>query len=68
METDLKSLKLLDQIIDFEESLDRKHKQAAVANSEASKSIGESWTVHHLKNLKELMALEHAQSNDNRPK
>ena len=65
-EDNLRSLKLLDQIIDFEEWLDNKHKRAAIANHNASQSIGESWTLEHLKNLKELMILEHAEGNDNR--
>jgi hypothetical protein len=68
MKDNLKSLKLLDQIIDFEEWLDRKHKQAAIEKHNASQSVGESWTLQHLKNLKELIITEHAKGNDNRPR
>ena len=67
MESELKSLKLLDQIINFEKWLDEKQKIAAVENHKSSQAVGESWTVHHLKNLRELIILEHAQSDDNRP-
>ena len=67
-EYNLKSLELLDQILDFERWLDNKHKQAAIASNKASQSVGESWTLQHLKNLKELIIIEHAESDDNRPK
>ena len=66
MKNRLRSLELLDQIIDFEKLLDKKHKEVAIANHKASQSIGESWTVHHLKNLRELIILEHVESGNNR--
>ena len=64
---DLKSLKLLEEIIKFEKWLDKKQKEAAVLNNEASKAVGESWTVHHLSRLRELIIEEHAESDNNRP-
>ena len=62
----LRSLELLDQIIDFEKLLDNKRREEAIANHKASQSVGEGWTVHHLKNLRELIILEHAESDNDR--
>ena len=67
MEADLKSVKLLDQIIQFEKWLDKKQKEAAVLDNKCSQAIGESWTVNHLARLRELIIQEHAESDHNRP-
>ena len=53
-----RALKLLDQIIEEEEINDKEFKKE-MANSSSVKeweqSIGESWTLFHLKRLKELL-------------
>lgn len=64
-----KSLELLDQIIDFAEQVDLKDKKEAIAKNKASQSVGESWFVFNLKNLRELIILENknVKSGDDRP-
>ncbi len=53
-----RALKLLDQIIEEEEINDKEFKKN-MANSSSVKeweqSVGESWTLFHLKRLKELL-------------
>jgi hypothetical protein len=53
-----RALKLLDQIIEEEEINDKEFKEK-MANASSVKeweqSIGESWTLFHLKRLKELL-------------
>ncbi|MAH45251.1 hypothetical protein CMI37_05445 [Candidatus Pacearchaeota archaeon] len=66
MGTDLKSIKLLDQILEFEKWIDKQQREAAVLNNKSSQAIGESWTVHHLASLRELIIQEHAESDYNR--
>jgi hypothetical protein len=60
-----RSIKLLDQIIEAAELTDLKHKQNNIKNK-ASRTVGESWMVYHLKLLKESLQEENAQSQDNR--
>ena len=63
-----KPLELLDQIIDFAEQADLRHKRESIAKNNASQSVGESWFVFNLKNLRELIVLESdATSGDNSP-
>mgnify|MGYP001165012150 FL=1 len=50
-----KILILLDQIIEHEKQVDRRHKAAAIVNHKASQSLGEGFTLFHLKALKELI-------------
>jgi hypothetical protein len=50
-----KILILLDQMIEHEEDVDKKHKAAAIAAHKACQSIGEGWTLFHLKALRELI-------------
>jgi hypothetical protein len=52
------SLRLLDQIIEKVELEDLEYKQKMIKEHKASKSIGESWTLFHLKQLKSLMEEE----------
>ena len=52
------SLKLLDQIIEKVELEDLEYKQKMIKEHKASKSIGESWTLFHLKQLKNLIKEE----------
>jgi hypothetical protein len=63
----LRSLELLDQIIEFEKLIDQEQKKMAMQKHKSSQTVGESWAVHHLKILRELIILEHAESGDNRP-
>ena len=63
-----KSLDLLDQIILEAKRIDLNNKREAIARHKASESIGESWLVHHLSSLKELIISENASSRDNRLK
>lgn len=52
------ALKLLDQLIEFAEIEDHKHKNQAIANHQAEKAVGESWMIHHLRLLKKLLEEE----------
>ena len=45
--------KLLDQIIEYAIIIDERGKEKA-KNGQAEQAIGESWMVHHLKELKKL--------------
>lgn len=49
------SLRLLDQIIEVATEEDRIYKEKAISRSNATQSVGESWTCFHLKRLKELL-------------
>ena len=64
-----KSLDLLDQIIEIAERRDLENKKQMIREHKSSKAVGESWDLHHLKLLKELIILEDAnvKSGDNRP-
>ena len=53
------SLKLLNQIIEKAEIEDLEYKRKMIEKHKASKSIGESWMLFHLKQLKELVEREH---------
>ena len=53
------SLKLLNQIIEKAEIEDLEYKREMLEKHKASKSIGESWMLFHLKQLKELVEKEH---------
>ena len=55
MEDKEKILKLLEQIIEKAEADDLKDKAKMLAKGKGSRAIGESWTVYHLKALKELI-------------
>ena len=60
-----KSTEMLDWMIKVagQEDLERK-----IANRDKPNvATGESWWVYHLKNLKELIILENAESGDNKP-
>ena len=45
--------KLLDQIIEYAVIMDEREKEKA-RNGQAEQGIGESWMVHHLRELKRL--------------
>ena len=45
--------KLLDQIIEYAVVMDEREKERA-RNGQAEKTIGESWLIYHLKELKKL--------------
>ena len=53
-----KSLKMLDQIIDFAEQVDLDHKKESILKNKSSQSVGESWLLFNLKSLRELIVLE----------
>jgi hypothetical protein len=46
---------LLDQIIEEVERQDVAWKRQMMANHKANRTIGESWTLFHLKSLRELI-------------
>ena len=46
--------KLLDQIIENAEIMDKRKKEESMRTHEGDQAIGESWMVHHLKLLREL--------------
>ncbi len=50
-----KAIRLLDQIIEIATEDDNLHKASALKSGNGSQAIGESWTVHHLKALKQLL-------------
>ena len=50
-----KQLQLLNQIIEMASLEDAEYKRRMIKQHEASKSIGESWMVHHLKALRGLI-------------
>ena len=50
-----KQLELLDQILNRALDDDEQYKRLMIKNHKASKSVGESWMVHHLKALKDLI-------------
>jgi len=52
------SLKLLDQIMEKAMFDDEEHKKEMIAKHKASKTVGESWMIFHLKKLKELIQKE----------
>ena len=52
------SLKMLDQIIEKARFDDLQYKKQMIQQHEASKSIGESWMVLHLLELKKLIQEE----------
>ena len=53
-----KVMNLLDQIIEKAKQDDEAHKARAIAEHNASQSLGEGWMVFHLKALKELMTTD----------
>lgn len=53
-----KSLKMLDQIIEKAQFDDLQYKKQMIEKHEASKSVGESWMVFHLNELKKLIKEE----------
>ena len=53
-------INLLDQIIEKAKEEDLEHKKRAISSHRASQAIGESWTVFHLKSLKELLLKENS--------
>lgn len=52
------SLKMLDQIIEKARFDDLQYKKQMIQKHEASKSVGESWMVFHLLELKKLIQEE----------
>jgi hypothetical protein len=56
----MKPLNLLNQIIEHAEAEDAKQKWKKLSEGEGEEAIGESWTIFHLKRLKELMENEEA--------
>ena len=54
-----RSINLLNQIIEKAEAEDLEYKQKMIKNHKASKSIGESWMIFHLKQLKEVIEKEY---------
>ena len=55
---DAKILPFLEQIIEKAEQDDLEWKAAMLKANKAQHAIGESWMVHHLKALKELIKKE----------
>ena len=54
----LDKIRLINQIIQFAILEDEKFKKEAIKKNKASQASGESWLVHHLKALKELIEKE----------
>ena len=50
-----KSINLLNQIIEKAEAEDLDYKRKMIENHKASKSVGESWMLFHLKQLREVI-------------
>jgi hypothetical protein len=50
-----RAISLLNQIIEIEEIADKEHKTKAIQANKAEQSIGESWRLFYLKNLRELL-------------
>ncbi|MAH50816.1 hypothetical protein CMI37_33670 [Candidatus Pacearchaeota archaeon] len=50
-----KAINLLDQIIEKAKLEDLEHKRRVLAAHKASKSVGESWMIHHLNILRRLL-------------
>ena len=46
---------LLDQIIEFEEIQDQRHKDESIKSGKGEGSVGQGWTIHHLKLLRQLL-------------
>ena len=55
---DAKILPFLEQIIEKAEQDDLEWKAAMLKANKAQHAIGESWMIHHLKALKELLEKE----------
>ncbi len=49
------SEKLLSQIIEFAEIQDEKSKSQSVKDGKGEKAVGQSWMIHHLNLLKQLL-------------
>ena len=56
----MKSLSLLNQIIEHAKSEDLKNKHKNIREGQGEQAIGESWMIFHLKKLKELIEDEEA--------
>jgi len=52
------SEKLLGQIIEFAEIQDEKSRSQSINNGKGEKTVGQSWMVHHLNLLKQLLEEE----------
>ena len=46
---------LLNQIIENEKTVDEKHRRKALSKMDYAEATGESFTLHHLKELKKLI-------------
>ena len=53
-----KGIKLLDQIIEKAMLDDEEYKKQMISQHKASKTVGKSWMVFHLKELRKLMLKE----------
>ena len=56
----MRALKLLNQIIKHEEEEELRRKVEKIAQGKGEEAVGESWTIFHLKKLKELLSNEEA--------
>ena len=56
----MKAVDLLDQIINHEEHEERHRKAMSMLKGKGEEAVGESWTIFHLKRLKELLSDEEA--------
>lgn len=50
-----RAISLLNQIIEIEEIADKELKRNAILSNKAEQSVGESWRLFYLKNLRELL-------------
>jgi len=50
------ALRLVSQMLEKAKKEDEIHKAIALQNHKASQAIGDSWLVHHLEALKELLS------------
>lgn len=51
------ALDLLHQILEHEKEKDKEHQINSLKKAKGSQAIGESFTIHYLKNLRELLLL-----------
>tara|TARA_Y100000588_G_C14267354_1_gene930568 strand:- start:1536 stop:1724 length:189 start_codon:yes stop_codon:yes gene_type:complete len=49
------AVNMLEEMILLAEQEDKKHKAESLAKGQGEQSLGESWTLHHLRALKSLL-------------
>ena len=57
------AIELVDQLIDVAQQQDVEHKKEAIAKGKGSQAIGDSFMLHHLKRLKQVLEEERGKQN-----